>query len=191
MFLFSFFFLSKRYCPLCSCNFTHNFESFTKGTHFFHVSETETRWQILDYLASFLICCCFRSRQRRSSGMVFSPNMVHLLPEYPKQSPEDPKVTMIAFYLSLPPEVSQGTVLSKDILTTVIKSNMSSIGRSINGSIVSVEPFSSPRSPMTNENRNLGNSDGNLTVIVCGIVVGCLFVVVIVALWVANKKNKR
>ncbi|XP_067048003.1 MAM and LDL-receptor class A domain-containing protein 1-like isoform X2 [Acropora muricata] len=74
-----------------------------------------------------------RSRRRRSSDMVFSPNMVHILPGYPKRSPEDPKVAMIAFYLNLPPEVSQGTVLSKYILTTVIKSNMPSIGRSMNG----------------------------------------------------------
>ena len=77
--------------------------------------------------------------------MVFSPNMVHILPGYSKRSPEDPKVAMIALYLSLPSEVSQGTVLSQGILSTVIKKSiMPSIGRSMDSSIVSVYPLSSP-----------------------------------------------
>ena len=190
--MFEFFFFFQSDVVLCALEILHmTLKSSLKEHIFFRVSETEPRCEILGYSVSFFTCCCFRSRQRRSSGMVFSRNMVHLLPEYPKQSPEDPKVTMIAFYLSLPPEVSQGTVLSKDILTAVIKSNMPSIGRSINGSIVSVEPFSSPRSPMTNENRNLGKFEGNLTVIVGGIVGGCLFFVVIAALWLAKKKKQR
>ena len=44
----------------------------------------------------YLTCRCFISRRRRSSCMVFSPNMVHILPRYSKRSPEDPKVAMIA-----------------------------------------------------------------------------------------------
>ena len=92
----------------------------------------------------YLTCRCFTSRRRRSSCMVFSPNMVHILPGYSKRSPDDPKVAMIALYLSLPSEVSQGTVLSQDILSTVIKSIMPNIGRSMDGSIVSVYPLSSP-----------------------------------------------
>ena len=142
-------------------------------------------------IVPFLTCCCFRSRQRRSSGMVFSPSMVHLLPGYPKQSPEDPEVTMIAFYLSLPSDVSQASVLSKDILITVIKINMPSIGRSMDGSIVSVDP-SSPLSIefQTSHNRN-NKSEANRTVTVGGIVGGCLFVVVIAALLVVYVKNRR
>ena len=120
--------------------------------------------------------------------MVFSPNMVHLLPEYPKQSPEYPKVIMIPLYLSLPPEVSQGTVLSKDILITVIKGNVKSIGRSMDGLIVIVEPFSSPSVICKT---NDCNCKANLTVIVGAIVGGCLFVVVIAALWLAKKKKQR
>ena len=132
--------------------------------------------------------------------MVFSPTMVHILPGYPEQSPEDPKNAMLAFYLSLPPGVSQGTVVSKDILTTVIESNLTSIGRSMNGSIVSVDPLSSRSAALTtgitsltsqsNDNRN-NKSEANRTVIVGGIVGGSLFVVLIAALLVVYKKNRR
>ena len=76
--------------------------------------------------------------------MVFSHIMVHILPGYPKQSPEDPKVILVAFFLSLLPKVSQGTVVPKDILTVIVKSNISSIGRSMDSSIASVEPASLP-----------------------------------------------
>ena len=121
--------------------------------------------------------------------MVFSPNMVHILPGYPKRSPEDPKVAMIAFYLNLPPEVSQDTVLSKYILTTVIKSNMPSIGRSINGSVVMAYPLSSPPGEFqTNDNKSEANRTGAT---VGGIVGGCLFLVVIVALLMFYVNNRR
>ena len=148
-------------------------------------------WQIVDYFVSFLSYCCFRSRQRRSSSMVFYPNMVHILPGYPNKSSEDPNVAMIALYLSLPPKGSQGTVLSKDILTTVIKSNMPSIGKSLNGSIVSVYPMSPlPRKVPTND---LNNSEAVRMVIVGAIIGICLFVVVVViaATWMVYKKSKR
>ena len=168
-------------------------QRFSEGPNFSRVSETEPRWQIVDYFVSFWICCCFRSRQRRSSGMVFYPNMVHILPGYPKQSPEDSKVAMIALFLSLPPEVSQGTILSKDILATVITKNMSSIGKSLNGSIVSVYPMSPlPRKVPTND---LNNSEAVRMVIVGAIIGICLFVVVVVvviaATWMVYKKSKR
>ena len=127
--------------------------------------------------------------------MVFYPNMVHILPGYPNKSSEDPNVAMIALYLSLPPKGSQGTVLSKDILTTVIKSNMPSIGKSLNGSIVSVYPMSPlPRKVPTNDKSNLNNSVAMRMVIVGAIIGICLFVVVfivIAATWMVYKKSKR
>ena len=109
--------------------------------------------------------------------------MVHILPGYPKQSPEDPKVVMIALYLSLPPEVSQSTVLSKDILATVIIQNMPSIGKSLNGFILSVYPTNSPPTKVpTNGNRT--------PMVIVGVTVG-LFVVVIAASLVVYKKSRR
>ena len=124
--------------------------------------------------------------------MVFSPNMVHILAGYPKQSLKDPKVAMIAFYLNLPPEVSQGTVVSKDILTTVIESNRLSIGRSVDGSIVSVNPSSSPSMEFqTNRNRNNKSEANSRGAIVGAIIGGCLFLVVIFALLVVYVKIRR
>ena len=168
-------------------------QRFSEGPNFSRVSETEPRWQIVDYFVSFWICCCFRSRQRRSSGMVFYPNMVHILPGYPKQSPEDSKVAMIALFLSLPPEVSQGTILSKDILATVITKNMSSIGKSLNGSIVSVYPTSSPPTePPTSTTSPSEDPSHDDRMVIIGVIVGvCLFVVVIAVSWVVCKKSKR
>ena len=134
----------------------------------------------------YLTCRCFTSRRRLSSCMVFSPNMVHIFPGYPKRSPEDLKVAMIALYLSLTSEVLQGTVLSQDILSTVIKSNMPSIGRFMDGSIVSVYPLSSPAGEFqTNDNKSEANRTGAT---VGGIVGRCLFLLVIAALLMENRR---
>ena len=146
---------------------------------------------IQDGCSVFLTCRCFRSRRRRSSDIVFSPNMVHILPGYPKQSPKDPKNAMLAFYLSLPPEISQGSVVSKEILTSLIKSNMTSIGRSMNLSIVSVDALSSPSAAFQSNDDSSNKSEGNRTVIVGGSVGGSLFVVLIAVLLVVYKKNRR
>ncbi|XP_015751521.1 PREDICTED: uncharacterized protein LOC107331445 [Acropora digitifera] len=132
-----------------------------------------------------------RSRRRRSSDILFSPNMVHILPGYPKQSPEDPKNAMLAFYLSLPPEISQGSVVSKEILTSVIKSNMTSIGGSMNLSIVSVDALSSPSAAFQSSDDRSNKSEANHTVIVGVSVGGSLFVVLIAVLLVVYKKNRR
>ena len=147
---------------------------------------------IQDGCSVFLTCRCFRSRRRRSSDIAFSPNMVHILPGYPKQSPKDPKNTMLALYLSLPPEVSQGSVVSKEILTSVIKSNMTSIGGSMNLSIVSVDAFkSSPSAAFQSNDDRSNKSEANRTVIVGGSVGGSLFVVLVAVFLVVYKKNRR
>ena len=146
---------------------------------------------IRDCCSVFLTCRCFRSRRRRSSDIVFSPNMVHILPGYPKQSPKDPKNAMLAFYLSLPPEVSQGSAVSKEILTSVIKSNMTSFGGSMNLSIVSVDALSSPSAAFQSSDDRSNKSEANRTVIVGGSVGGSLFFVLIAVLLVVYKKNRR
>ncbi|XP_044163211.1 uncharacterized protein LOC122947728 [Acropora millepora] len=134
-----------------------------------------------------------RSRRGRSSGvvffpdMLFSPDMVHILPGYPKQAPEDPKISRIALYVSLPPEISQSTVVSKDILTTIVERNMQSIGRSMDSSIVSVEPLSSPS---TNEFRT-NEPEGNHTGAIAGGVVGGCLLLVVGALLVIYLRKRR
>ncbi|XP_015751523.1 PREDICTED: uncharacterized protein LOC107331448 [Acropora digitifera] len=132
-----------------------------------------------------------RSRRRRSSDMVFSPNLVHILPGYPKQSPKDPKNAMLAFYLSLPPEISQGSVVSKEILTIIIKSNMTSIGGSMNASIVSVDALNSPSTAFQSNDDRSNKSEANRTAIVGGSVGGSLFVVLIAILLVVYMRNRR
>lgn len=114
--------------------------------------------------------------------------MVHILQGYPKQSPEDPEVTMIAFYLSFPPEISQGTVVSRTILTAIVESNMKTIGRSMNSTIVNVEHLR--QTSKTNFRTN--DSEGNHTGAIAGSVVGgCLFLFVIGALWVVYLRKRR
>ncbi|XP_074632013.1 cubilin-like isoform X2 [Acropora palmata] len=128
----------------------------------------------------------------RPSDMVFSRNMVHILPGYPKQSPDDPKVTMVAFYLSLPPEVSQGTVVPKDSLTIIVESNIANIGRSMDSFIVSVKPLSLPAKEFQTNNYKSNELGANHTAaIVGGVVGGCLFLVVIVVLLRAYGRRKR
>ena len=147
---------------------------------------------IRDGCSVFLTCRCFRSRRRLSSDIVFSPSMVHILPGYPKQSPKDPKNAMLAFCLSLPSEISQGSVVSKEILTSVIKSNMTSIGGSMNVSIVSADAFKSSPSAAFQSNKDRSNkSEANRTFIVGGSVGGSLLIVLIAVLLVVYKRNRR
>ena len=113
---------------------------------------------------------------------------MHILAEYPKPSPEDPEVTMIAFYLSLPPEVSQGTVVSRTILTTIVESNMKTIGRSMNSTIVNVEHLRQTSKTTFQTNESEGNHTG---AIAGGVVGGCLFLFVIGALLVVYLRKRR
>ncbi|KAJ7356090.1 hypothetical protein OS493_027017, partial [Desmophyllum pertusum] len=83
------------------------------------------------------------SRRRRSSeNMVFSADMVHIVPGYPTQSPEDPPITLLAFYLQLPHGLSD-KVVTKDILQAIVKSDMSRIEGSMGSTISSVKPLAS------------------------------------------------
>ena len=118
--------------------------------------------------------------------MTFSREMVHILPEYPKQSPDDPEVAMLAFYLSLPEGLSKTTVVNKDVLMDIVKSDMSSIGRSMNSTIVSVDPVS-----LEDENEDDDNESKPAVAIIGASVGGVLFIVVITALFVGYKRSNR
>ena len=114
--------------------------------------------------------------------------MVHILPGYPKQSSEDPNVTLIAIYLSLPVKLAQSTVVGKDVLTNIVKSNMPSIGKSMGSSIVRVEPLNSSLQEFpTNDDK-----DRESTAMIIGVsVFGGLFFVIICALLVCYLKKNR
>ncbi|XP_022786238.1 uncharacterized protein LOC111326491 isoform X2 [Stylophora pistillata] len=95
------------------------------------------------YCAGGGASCQISPRRRRSSdSMEFSADMVHLVPGYPMQSPNDPNITLLAFYLQLPGDVGDNLV-SEDVLKNIVKSDMKSIEGSMGVSITSVQPMPS------------------------------------------------
>ena len=120
--------------------------------------------------------------------MVFTSDMVHILPGYPKKSPDDPTITLLAFYLQLPQGSSDDTV-NKDVLTAIVKSDMPSIEGSIGGTILSVQPL-----PLTDNSEINDNSDeeSKPTSVIIGACVGCVLLLIIVGTIVlAYKRSNR
>ncbi|KAL9987243.1 hypothetical protein ACROYT_G001518 [Oculina patagonica] len=64
--------------------------------------------------------------------------MVRILPGYPKMSPEDPLISLLALYLQLPQGFSDN-VVGNDVLKAIVESDVSRIEGSIGGTILSVE----------------------------------------------------
>jgi len=128
--------------------------------------------------------------------MAFSGNMVHIIPGYPMQSPEDDRTALLAFYLQLPEGFSEN-VVPKDVLVDIVNSNMSSIGRSMNGTILSVQSLiiSSPdtfQGEQTDEESDEGSKPKNATSAIIGASIGgVLFFLIIVALVLIFKKNQN
>jgi len=123
--------------------------------------------------------------------MTFSEDMVHILPGYPMQSPDDPDVALVAFYLSLPHGLSNSAMVNKDVLKDIVKSEMAAIGGSIGGTIVSVDPLPSTKKQLENKNesdRNDDKSKPNLIIIFAS-VGGVLLFVVIAALLLGCKRR--
>ena len=109
--------------------------------------------------------------------MIFSADMVHI--GYPLQSPDDPLITLLAFYL----QRSQGLsdyVVTKDVLQAIVKSDMSSIEGSMGSTIVSVQPLSSTAN--TKEDEENDDESKPTSVIIVASVVVVLLLAVIVAL---------
>ena len=121
--------------------------------------------------------------------MTFSPEMVHILPGYPKQS-DDPAVALLAFYLSLPEGLSKTAVVNKDVLMDIVKSDMSSIGESVDSTIVSVDPVSQKLEKGSEDDENEGESKPT-KVIIGASIGGVLFFVVLAALVVGYKRTNR
>ena len=111
--------------------------------------------------------------------MIFSADMVHILPGYPMQSPDDPLITLLAFYLQLPQGFSD-SVVTKDVLQAIVKSDMPSIEGSMGSSISSVQPFVSTAD--TKEDEENDEESKPTSVIIGASVGGVLLFVFIVAL---------
>lgn len=127
--------------------------------------------------------------------MAFSGNMVHIMPGYPMQSPEDTRIALLAFYLQLPEEFPDN-VVSKDVLIDIVNSNMSSIGGSMNGTIVSVKSLLTT-TPATFNGEQTDDETGeksepkNATSAIIGASVGgVLFLIVIVFIILTFKKGR-
>ena len=123
--------------------------------------------------------------------MTFSREMVHILPGYPKQSPNDPEDAMLAFYLSLPEGLSKTTVVNKDVLMDIVKSDKASIGGSLNSTIVSVDPVPSSSQKLEDGNKNNENESKPAVAIIGASVGGVLFIVLIAVLFVGCKRSNR
>lgn len=96
-------------------------------------------YTIYFHLFSIFVCTIYSSRRKRSSNdMVFTSEMVHILPGYPKKSPDDPLITLLAFYSQLPQGFSDNMV-NKDVLKAIMESDMSRVEGSIGGTILSVQ----------------------------------------------------
>lgn len=126
--------------------------------------------------------------------MAFSGNMVHIMPGYPMQSPEDTRIALLAFYLQLP-EGFPDNVVSKDVLIDIVNSNMSSIGGSMNGTILSVKSLLTT-TPATFNGEQTDDETGeksepkNATSAIIGASVGgVLFLIVIVLIILTFKKG--
>ena len=125
--------------------------------------------------------------------MSFSYDMVHILPGYPLQSPDNPDVALLAFYLSLPQGFSNNTVVTKDVLQDIVKTDNATIGRSVGGTVVSVEPLPSTTEKLqdTNEDGESDDKSKPTNVIIGTSVGGVLFFVIVIAVFVGCKKSNR
>ena len=121
--------------------------------------------------------------------MVFTSDMVQILPGYPKQSSDDPSITLLAFYLQLP-QGSSDNIVNKDALTAIVESDMSRIGTSMGGTILSVQPLSTNRDITAEENDD--KSKAAFTIVILGAIGAAVsFLVVVVALMFAYKRRER
>ena len=112
--------------------------------------------------------------------------MVHIFPGYPKESPQNPSITLLAFYLQLPKGFSDN-VVNKDALKAIVESNKSSIEESVGGTITGVQPYISTTA--TTEDSEEKPKSKNAIFI--GASVGGVIMVVILAILVLRFKKKK
>ena len=120
--------------------------------------------------------------------MVFTSDMVHILPTYPKKSPDDPTITLLAFYLQLP----QGffdSVVNKDVLKAIVESDVSSIEGSMGGTILSVQPLTSTNTPEINDESDEGSKP---TGVIIGASLGAVLMLIVIGIlvWACKRSNR-
>ena len=124
--------------------------------------------------------------------MEFSADMVHIVPGYPMQSPDDPDITLLAFYLQLPGGVVDN-VVGKDVLNAIVKSDMKSIEGSMDATIASVQPMpSSTDTRLQDDKGNQSDEKSSPTGAIVGVAIGgvSLLGIIVIAVLVVKKNNR-
>lgn len=110
------------------------------------------------------------------------------------QSPENHRIALLAFYLQLPQGFSEN-VVPKDVLKDIVNSNMSSIGGSMNGTILSVQSLltSSPDTFKGEQKEDDSSDEGSkpTSAIIGASIGGVLFFLIIVVLVLTFKKKSN
>ena len=119
--------------------------------------------------------------------MVFTRDMVHILPDYPKQSPNDPQIGLLAFYIQQPQGFSD-VAIKKEVLIAIVETDTSNIEVSVGGTILSVEPLTST-TEATNESDEEPKS--RTAIIIGTSAVFVISIVIIVTLVLRLNRRKR
>lgn len=119
--------------------------------------------------------------------MVFTSDTVHILPDYPKQSPDDPQIALLAFYIQQPQGFSNAAI-KKEVLKAIVESDTSRIEESVGGTILSVQPLIST-TETTNESDEEPKSKNAIIIGVS--VVFVILIVILVALVLRFNGMKR
>ena len=114
--------------------------------------------------------------------------MVHIFPGYPKRSTAIPSITLLAFYLQLPQGFSNN-IVDKEVVKAIVESDESNIGKSVNGTITSVQPLIST----TETTEESDEEPKPMNAIIIGASVGgvILGIVILIALLYRFKGRKR
>ena len=113
--------------------------------------------------------------------------MVHILPGYPKPSPDDPEIALLAFYIQHPQGFSDAAI-TKDALKAIVESNEQSIVGSVGVTILRVQPLIST-TETTEESDEESNPQNAIIIGVC--VGGVILIVIIASLVLLLKRTKR
>ena len=150
-------------------------------------------------LVEGLIYCLihFSLRRRRSSDSMknlignpqFSDDMVQIVSGYPRLSPDDPSITLLAFYLQLPGGVGDNLV-SEDVLKNIVKSDIKSIEGSMGVSITTVQSMPSTKNEVDQEDETDDKGSISTSVIV-GVTLGSLSLLgILIAVNLFIKSNR-
>ena len=121
--------------------------------------------------------------------MKFSADVVQIVPGYPKLSPDDRSITLLAFYLQLPGGAGENLV-SEDVLKNIVKSDMKSIEGSMGVSIITVQSMQSTQNEVYEEDET--DNEGSIsTSVIVGVTLGSLSLLgILIAVTLLTKSTR-